>query len=87
MSYTTPCFKKAMDYMSDPENTETNIEIIIERGSRGEPSTQAIINGCVTLVEKVNRFTYISEMMRKTIYKDHVSIYLRYNSQYRHMWE
>ena len=49
--------------------------------------SQVIVNGAIHLVEDVNRFTYISEMMRKTIYKDCVSIYLRYNYQYRHMWE
>lgn len=49
--------------------------------------SQIIINGAIHLVEGVNRFTYISEMMRKTIYKDCVFIYLRYHSQYRHMWE
>ena len=49
--------------------------------------SQMVTSGIIRMIEDVNRFTYISEIMRKTVYKDHVSFYLRYNSQYRHMWE
>ena len=49
--------------------------------------SQAIINGAIHLAEDMNRFTYINEMIYKTLYKGCTSVCLKHNSQYRHMWE